>query len=191
MEQLRMTNRMNRIPAYTISDGYTMRVFRQGDVQAWVDICKYGLLQPHEGLEAWDAYMLCFKELVPERDVFFVCDADGNPVASCTAFVDQIGDGRLHMLAAKPEARGHKLGWSMSAFALNKLDREVPKENRIVRLKTDDWRLSAIRAYLMTGYQPVLFDVNMEERWQKICDQLNYHGVEMLDLDGNPTGIIL
>lgn len=191
MEQLRMINRMGRIPTYTICDGYTIRMYQQGDVEAWVDICKCGLLQPHEGVEAWDAYMLCFKELVPERDVYFVCDPKGKPVATSTAFVLENGEALLHMLAAKPEARGHKLGWSMTAFALNKLDREMPKENRILRLKTDDWRMSAVRAYLMTGYQPVLFDVDMDKRWQKICDDLNYHGVEMLDLDGNPTGIML
>jgi hypothetical protein len=31
----------------------------------------------------------------------------------------------------------------------------------------------------------------MDTRWKKICDTLNFHGVEMLDDEGNPTGVIL
>ena len=33
--------------------------------------------------------------------------------------------------------------------------------------------------------------MDMDTRWQKVCDNLNFHGVEMLDDDGNPTGVIL
>ena len=191
MEQLRMINRMNKIPEVTIADGYTIRMYQDGDIGTWVDICKHGLLQPHEGVEAWDAYMLCFKELVPQRDVFFVCDPKGTPIATCTAFVLNNGEALMHMLAAKPEARGHRLGWSMTAFSLNKLDKEMPKGNRIVRLKTDDWRVSAVRCYLQAGFQPVQFDVDMDKCWKKLCDDLNIHDMEMLNLEGQPTGIRL
>lgn len=191
MEQLRMINKMGTIPPFTIADGYTIRMYQEGDVPAWVDICHHGLIGENEGLEAWDAYMLSIKELVPERDVFFVCDPEGTPIATCTAFIQANGVALMHMLAAKPEARGHKLGWAMTTFSMNKLDKEMPKENRMLRLKSDDWRLPAVLSYLRAGFQPVLFDVDMDTRWQKVCDNLNFHGVEMLDDDGNPTGVIL
>ena len=79
----------------------------------------------------------------------------------------------------------------MTAYALNKLDKELPDGNHMVRLKSDDWRLSAVKAYLQCGFQPVLFDVDMDTRWKAICDKLDIHGVEMLDDHGNPPGVIL
>lgn len=191
MEQLRMINKMNTIPAFSIEEGFSIRFYQEGDIAPWVEICKHGLLGENDGMEAWDTCMLAIKELVPERDVFFVCDKENVPVATSTALVLENGVGLLHMVAAKPEARGHKLGWSMTAYAMNKLDKEMPKENRIVRLKSDDWRLPAVLGYLRAGFQPVLFDVDMDTRWKKICDTLNFHGVEMLDDEGNPTGVIL
>lgn len=97
----------------------------------------------------------------------------------------------MHMLAAKPESRGHKLGWAMTTFALNKISKELSEDKRLVRLKSDDWRLPAVRSYLKAGYQPVLYDVDMEKRWRLICEKLNLHNIEMLDEDGKPTGIIL
>ena len=135
--------------------------------------------------------MLSIKAIVPKRDVFFVCDKSGNKVATCTAFVQDDGVGLMHMLAAKTEVRGPNLGWAMTTYTLNKLAGELPKENPMVMLKSDDWRLGALKSYLKAGFQPVLFDVDMEKRWMDICNKLDVHGIEMLDDEGNPTGIIL
>ena len=118
-------------------------------------------------------------------------DSDGNAVATCTAFVQDNGVGLMHMLAAKPEARGHHLGWAMTTYTLNKLAKELPKENPMVRLKSDDWRLPALSSYLKAGFQPVLFDVDMDKRWTDICNKLSFHGVEMVDDNGCSTGIML
>lgn len=191
MEQLRMINKMNTIPAYSLADGFTLRLYQPGDEVVWTEICKFGLLTEEEGIECWDKYMLAMENLLPERDVFFICDGSGKAVATCTGFVQPGGVGLLHMLGAKPEARGHRLGYSMTAYALNKLDKELPEGERMVRLKSDDWRLSAVKAYLQCGFQPVLFDVDMDTRWKAICDKLDLHGIEMLDDNGNPTGLIL
>ncbi len=34
MEQLRMINKMGTIPAFTIADGYTIRMYQEGDIPA-------------------------------------------------------------------------------------------------------------------------------------------------------------
>ena len=191
MEQLRMICKMKNIPPFEIEDGFTIRMYQSGDEKVWTQICKNGLLEENEGIESWDKYMLSIKEIVPEKDVFFVTDSEGNAVATCTAFVQENGTGLMHMLAAKPEARGHHLGWAMTTYTLNKLAPELPKDNPMVRLRSDDWRLPALHSYLKAGFQPVLFDVDMEKRWQDICDKLNLHNIEMLDDEGNATGIII
>ena len=162
-----------------------------GDEVVWTKICKYGLLEENEGIECWEKYMLSLTNLDPERDTFFVCDKNDNVVATGTAFVQEDNSGLIHMVGALPESRGHRLGYSMTAFALNKLKKELPQCNPMVRLKSDDWRLSALKVYLKCGFQPVIFDVDMDKRWIEVCNKLDIHGIEMLDIDGNPTGIIL
>ena len=190
MEQLRMIHRMEQIPEYTPVEGFTLQPYAPGDEVVWTEICKFGLLTKDEGIECWDKYMLAMENLIPARDVFLIWDRDGHGVATCTGFVQPAGNGLLHMLAAKPEARGHGLARSMTTYVLNKLRPELA-DGCPVRLKSDDWRLSAVKAYLQCGFQPVLFDMDMDTRWRAICNKLDIHGIEMVDDNGQPTGLIL
>lgn len=187
MEQLRMIHKMEKLPPFSLAEGFSLRTYQPGDEVVWTEICKNGIMTENEGIECWDLWMLAMDNLVPERDVFFICDEAGKPVATFAAFAPSEGVGLLHMVAAKPEARGHRLGFFMTAYTLDKLKGEVG----MVRLKTDDWRESAVKAYLQCGFQPVLFDVDMDTRWKAICDKLNIHNVEMLDDNGMPTGVVL
>ena len=191
MEQLRMIHKLEHIPSYPLADGFSVDTYHPGDEIFWTEICKHGLLTEDEGIECWDKYMLSMDNLVPERDVIFIYDKSRVPIATCTSFIPSPNVGLLHMLAAKPEARGHQLGKYMTSYALQKLSKTLTVNLSMVRLKSDDWRLSAVKAYLLCGFQPVLFDVDMDVRWQAICDKLDIHGIEMLDDNGNPTGLIL
>lgn len=191
MKQLLMISTMTKLPVFKLAEGFSIRTYQPGDEKAWFDICKHGLLGDDDGIECWETCMLAMENLLPERNVFFVCDKTSNEVATGAYFIKNNGEALLHMIGAKPEARGHQLGTSITAYALNKLSNELLGANRTVRLTTDDWRLSAIKAYLLCGFQPVLYDVGMKERWQVVFDKLNVHGLEMLDEFGLPTGIIL
>ena len=44
-----------------------------------------------------------------------------------------------------------------------------------IYLKTDDWRLPAIKVYLQLGFVPFLFTMGMEERWKTVCAKLKWH----------------
>ena len=191
MEQLRMIHKLKTSPEYTISEGFKLRFYQPGDEEIWTKICKFGLLEENEGIECWEKYMLSMDGLLPERDVYFIDDDQGNPVATCTQFFVEPGVALLHMLGALPEARGKKLATTMTVYGLQKAKKELDGEEGIMRLKSDDWRVSAVKCYLQCGFQPVLFDVDMDVRWKAICDKLDFHGVEMLDDNGDPTGVIL
>ena len=189
MEQLRMIHRMKNLPEFTLVEGFTLRHYQEGDIPAWTDICSYGLLEGDLS-EGWKTCIEAFENIVPERDVYFICDSTGKAVATCTAFPLAENVSLLHMLGALPEARGNRLATSMTAYGLHKMAKEMGTDS-IMRLKSDDWRVSAVRTYLQCGFQPVLFDTGMEERWQAICDKVDLHGIEMVDDNGNPTGVIL
>lgn len=190
MEQLRMICKLRKVPKMVLSDGYSIRFFQKGDEAVWTEICKNGLLGENDGVEAFGKCM-SEKGLIPERDCFFVMDKDGNAVATCTAWIMENGDGNIHMVAVVPKERGNGLGYAMTCFGLNKLDKDLCGERRQVSLSTDDFRVSAVKAYLKAGFQPVLYDVDMDKRWKALCDSLNVHGIEMLDYNGDETGIIL
>ena len=191
MEQLRMIHKLKKLPPYTLAEGFTLRMYQPGDKSAWTDICSYGLLKEEELADGWKNCMDIFETLVAERDVYFICDKSGKAVATSTAFATSETVSLLHMVGALPEARGNGLATSMTAYGIRKMAQEMPDGERMMRLKTDDCRVSAVRAYLLCGFQPVLFDTGMQERWVALCDKLDIHGVEMLDDEGNPTGIIL
>ena len=95
------------------------------------------------------------------------------------------------MVACHTDARGNKLGEALLARAMAKLKEEMPGENRITRLTTDDWRLPAIKGYIRAGFLPVLYDDDMEERWRRILGELGFSGIPMVTEDGCDTGILL
>lgn len=190
MKQLRMLRDLEQLPELFNPEGFTLRNFRPGDENVWVEICKHGLLEQTDGVECWARDMLSVP-LVPEKDVFFFCDGDGRPVATFAGYVQENGVGNVHMVAARPEYKGRKLGWAMVTQILHKMKADMPEPGSLLGLRTDDWRRPACVGYLRGGFHPVLFDEGMQERWQEVCDRLNIHGIEMWDLEGNPTGIIL
>lgn len=192
MRQLMMIHRMEKIDDYPVPEGWTIRNWREGEVEIWTRICENGLNGPDDGtFSSWRGAILGREGLVPERDVFFVCRGDGQPEATLTAYVHPDGIGDIHMVAAAPSIRGNNVNRMMLAHGMKKLDKEMTHRPRITELTTDDWRIPAIVGYLKGGFQPVEYDEGMVERWTKICNDLNIHGIEMLTEQGEPTGIIL
>ena len=191
MKQLAMIHLMEEIEDYPIAQGYHIRTFRPGEEEIWVEICKNGLCGPDAGLDVWENAIVGQKTIIPQRDVFFVCDENDVPKATITGFVMANAQGDIHMVAASEDVRGKNIGRAMLAHAMKKLGAEMVWKPRMTHLTTDDWRIPAIVGYLKAGFRPVLYDEGMEERWRAVCDQLGLHGIEMIDEEGKDTGIIL
>lgn len=188
--RLRMLHKLENLPPVSLAEGFSIRPYRPGDEAAWVAICKHGLLKETAGLEKWEKNILGIPTLVPQRDVFFVCDRAGNPVATLSAYLLSESRGNAHMLACKTESRGHGIGVSLMCHILHKMKAELA-EGGMLGLQTEDQLLAAIKGYLRLGYQPVNCDTDMVERWTAICDKLNIHGVTMVDEDGKDLDIII
>ena len=192
MRQLMMIHLLDAIPDKTVPEGFFIRNWRPGEEMIWVEICKYGLCGPDAGIEAWNGAILERKTIDPARDVFFVCrSSDGVPVATITGFVREDGVGDIHMVACREDSRGHGIGEAMLSRAMKKLKTDLPGEGHRVELTTDDWRIPAIVGYLRGGFHPVEYDEGMVERWTKICNDINMHGIQMLTETGTPTDIVL
>ena len=188
---LKMIHLFDNIPVVALPEGFTCRNFQKGEEEIWLNICKNGIIDESADLESMWAKYILKQPMNPETDTFFVCDETGKPVATFSGYVLDDGTGNVHMVAAVPEVRGMGIGKYMVSAVLQAMDKKVPAETHMQRLTTHDFRLAAVCGYLKGGFHPVLYDEGMEERWRKVCNELNFHGVEMLDFDGNPTGIIL
>lgn len=192
MKQLLMYHRMESFDDFPLPAGWTIRNWREGEIEDWTRICENGLIGKDDGtFRDWKDAILGEKAIVPERDVFFVCRENDVPEATLTAFVQPNGMGDIHMVAAAPSIRGNNVNRMMLAYGMKKLDAEMPHRPRLTELTTDDWRIPAVVGYLKGGFRPVNWDTDMVERWTKLCNDLNIHGIEMLDEQGNSTGIVL
>jgi len=190
MKQLMMIHRMEEIRTAPVKEGWHIRTFRPGEEKIWQDICRHGLVDANDS-DPWSWAITARENLVPEKDLFFACREDDVPMATTIGYVRPNGVGDIHMVACHADARGNKLGEALLAHAMAKLKTEMPGENRITRLTTDDWRLPAIKGYIRAGFLPVLYDDDMEERWGKVLAQLGFSGIPMATEDGEDTGIIL
>ena len=69
------------------------------------------------------------------------------------------------MVAVRPAHRGRRLGYWVCLAALRRMAAEGL--HRAV-LRTDDFRIPAIRTYLRLGFEPVVVHENQRARWRAV-----------------------
>ncbi len=180
-EQLRMIRYSAPVKARPFPEGYSYKMFTDtaAEIADWVDIIRKGdLIGETDGAECFDRGVRNFPDSAATEDCLFIVDKDGRRVATCTVVNHKEGFGRVHMVSVLPEMRGKGIGHAMLAAGLTILeDRGV---SHIV-VKSDDWRLAALKTYLDAGFCPVIFhdpESDMEARWDKILEHLSYGKVE-------------
>ena len=107
---------------------------------------------------------------------------DGVEVATVTALTEENGTGWLHMVTAKPEARGKGVAKYLIAIAEASLYKYGMER---ILLQTKEFRAVAIKAYLRAGYKPVLYTDEMEGRWNAFLNEHGYSNIDGVDEDGN------
>ena len=154
------------LPPLAFPEGYSASTYHdERDKAAWVACCQNGLLAPDATPDVFDASIGGAADCVPERDCLFL-DRGGEHVGTVTAiYHPDRRCGHVHMFSIRPDSRGLGLGRVLVAMALSKLAASDPE---FTFLKTDDWRLPAIRSYLRAGFQPVMTEPGMDERWNRI-----------------------
>ncbi len=188
MKQLLMLRIGGTVNDRTLPDGYRFEYYTgtAEEVTDWISICRHGLLPegpPASGADRdWFASAIeGYRDLVPERDLFFVVTPDGKRVATSAAVLHPNDEGYIHMVAAKPVCRGCGIGHAMLSRALTDL---TARGATHVTLTTDDYRLAAIKTYLDGGFRPVLWhdpDSDMRARWDAIIAALGYEPVEYFE----------
>ena len=183
MEQLKMY----RLPAapmdYTLPEHYTVSGYRdETDRAAWCECCKNGLLADNAGESEYVSIIENIRCINQTEDVFFL-DYNGEHIGTVTAYLDDKQVGHIHMVGLRPEHRGKGLSKILVRLALRHLEEKHPK---ITELTTDEWRRTAIRSYLNEGFQPVEYDIGMQDRWELVLEDIGVESADMLYDDGTP-----
>lgn len=106
----------------------------------------------------------------PAKDIFILVEA-GSIVGLTVLHKKSLSDNcaEIGYVAVKPENRSRKLGYNLLLHVLSQM------KNRGMDygyLKTDSFRLGAIKTYLNTGFRPYIRNDNERKRWQKALDKL-------------------
>lgn len=185
MAQLRMKWLRETPKSFSLPDGWLYRTYEsEDDIAAWTKICSQGQLGVTDGDAG--AYERAIggeaaHGLLPERDLFFVCDDKFMPVATVAAFVNcnnrDAGVGQIHMVSSLESCRGQGIGKAMMTGAVVHL---FGLGCTTAQLTTDDFRVPAICSYLDNGFHPVISgsDISGEDaadflkRWDAIFAML-------------------
>ena len=171
-----------------LPEGYSVSNYKtDADKLAWVECCKNGLVGDDATAQAFDDAILGRKEVVPEKDVFFL-DYLGEHIGTVTAYVhEKEGFGDMHMVGIKTEFRGRGLAKILNWITFDHLEHtDAP----FIELTTDEWRIGAVKSYLNGGFLPVEYDEGMEERWAKVLETYGIDSVQMLNEDATPYKVI-
>jgi predicted dehydrogenase/GNAT superfamily N-acetyltransferase len=174
-QQLQMVwpeQRLDAPPKAGAPKGYELRCFddSEADRAGWLEV------MGKAGFEGWDGAGLArtLRTVLPGGLFVAVHRRSGSIVA--TAMAQHVPDERhpyggvVGWVAGDPAHRGRGLGLAVVAAATARLLRAGYTD---IYLRTDDWRLAAIKTYLKCGYEPLLFCDGMAERWAAVRKQLN------------------
>jgi mycothiol synthase len=170
--------RLGRPPDGSLPEGYTLRTFRPGDAAEHIR------LMHSAGFVSWNEEQLAgaMDKCLPNG--FFVVEHNtsgpfdrlraGRLVATAMAHHQPLPHhpcgGELGWVAGDHEHKGKGLGYAVCAAATRRL---IEIGYRNIYLRTDDFRLAAIKVYLKLGYVPFLFAPDMEGRWHAVCAKLS------------------
>jgi mycothiol synthase len=151
-----------------VPPGYLVRAYRAGDEAAW---CR--LVREHIGGECTPERMrdeLLVQPWFSADDLLFV-ETQAQVVGTACAQhpPDDAPVGHLHMLAVDSTHRGRGLGRALAVAALSRLSR---LDCERAELRTDDFRLAAIRLYLSLGFELKITHESHPARWQDVYERL-------------------
>jgi mycothiol synthase len=173
-QQLRMVwpqHLLDASPGVRVHPDYELRTYQPGDEPGWFQVMDLA------GFPGWGYEKLAptLATILPDGWFLAIHRASGTIVATAMTTHGPLEyhpfGGELGWVAGHPDHKGKGLGWSVCAAVTARF---LSAGYKNIFLRTDDWRLPAIKIYLKLGYQPFLFAPDMAERWQAICNQLSW-----------------
>jgi mycothiol synthase len=172
LQMLWPPSRAGTPPHVSVAEGYTLRCFRPEEMPAYLELAHAA------GFDRFDAESVTGYMTHNLPGGFFVVEADAGGELAASAMAqdspDQMhpGGSVLGWVMGRPAHSGKGLGMTVCAAATAQLLRAGYQR---IYLKTDEFRLAAIKIYFKLGWLPLLFAPDMEERWRNVCEQLSWN----------------
>ncbi len=163
--------RLDEPPEPGLPEGYELCCYRDEDEEDYIE------LMGKAGFEGWDHDRIerMRRNVLPRG--FFVLEhlPTGRLVATAMAVhnPDEMhpAGGEVGWVAGDPAHSGRALGLAVTAAAVARF---IGAGYRRIYLKTDDWRLPALKTYLKLGFEPLLYREGMRERWEAVYEELEW-----------------
>lgn len=156
------------LPKFAVPSPFSLRWYQPGDEAEWTRIQQQS--DPFLTITA-SAYRQQFgwdEEALSARQAF-LCDADGTPIGTNTAWWDDDfrGEswGRVHWVAIVPPMQGRGLAKPLMAAICQRL-RELGHTRAY--LSTSTGRTAAINLYLKFGFRPALLKPDDRAAWRLV-----------------------
>lgn len=177
---------LRQVPAPAPPEGVTLRSFRYGDEQEWLEVIQ----SAYGGTWAADTFERCVRSdeaFRPARLLMAV--AGGRIVGVAGAFQKAIhGDrtGYIHMMAVRPEFQRKGIGGALVRGCLAYF-RDQGWRDAV--LDTDASRLGAVRLYLAHGFLPFAETPEEMATWRETLGEVGHAEMaQRLRLRGLPEG---
>lgn len=188
--QLMMLHFPAERPQLELPEGYAVTKYNgtEEDIEGWLNVCRNGLLSAEAGREVFEGAILNRSDVDPLKDVIFI-EHNGKKVATTTAITNFVEPGFapnygwVHMVAVSAEERGKGLAKFLNQAAE---ERFLEAGTRMVGLRTDEFRIPAIKSYLSAGFYPVNHAPDMPGRWTEVITALGIDSIQMVKINGEP-----
>ena len=107
-----------------------------------------------------------------KNDIFIVSNS-GSPVGFAVLHKKILSNGlrEVGYIAVRPENRGKRLGYELIIHILTEIKKRGIEQ---AYLRTDSFRVPAIKTYLKCGFYPYIKNENEKKRWQSVMKAINY-----------------
>ncbi len=160
-------------PTPNVPSGYELRQYRPEDKEAYLK------LMHRVGFSYWNEEMLDQMLAAALPGGFFVLEHVSTDTIIATAMAAHMPTqrypfgGELSWVAADPDHSGKGLGLAVCAAVVRRF---LAAGYRCIYVQTDDFRLPAIKTYLKLGFEPTSHTADMEARWRKVLDAVDWGG---------------
>ncbi len=169
LEMIWPEDKLDSPPDISLPEGYSLRTYKPGDDKAMIELMRKA------GFEDWgDCQLIPLKNrALPDGMFFIVYEKTGKLVATASASHNGTGNipfsGTLDWVGADPEHKGRGLGYLVCAAVVRRL---LEAGYKYISLRTDDFRLPAIKTYIKLGFIPKIDSEQIRARWQRVYEQL-------------------
>ncbi len=175
---------LRNLAAVELPSGYRLRHYHHGDEEQWNEIIHDSFKFMETDFSSAVGTQPTF---LPERVMFVACgeqlvatvcmilradaEADRSPQETSNATAGNPTGlvGVVHMLGVRRAHQGKRLGYWVVLAVLHRMAAEGLEA---AELGTDDWRLPALKTYLVAGFEPVLVHHNQRQRWRAVFEHL-------------------